>query len=170
LQLELNQKVVKKNGPNHGIIFCSHPFDEEYNYVEFKVTIIQPARTKSHLFIGAVDRSKYRKEFLTSTFWRDSPCSFYWDVWNTKIIKTDENGQQAGVLSSYGCPCYENETKLAISFDPIEKTLSFYKNGFLQGTAFRGVDKGLYPSLDIWFESGSVELLSTSKPKSKTFL
>jgi len=138
--------------------------------VEFKITIIQPARTKSHLFIGAVDRSKYRKEFLTSTFWRDSPCSFYWDVWNTKIIKTDKNGAQAGVLAGYGCPCHENETTLAISFDPIEKTLSFYKNGFLQGTAFNGVEKGLYPALDIWFESGSVELLSTTKPKLKTFL
>ena len=105
LKLDLNQKVVNKNGPSHGIIFCSSPFDEEYNYVEFKVSMVQPSRTKSHLFIGVVDKSKYRKEFLTSTFWRDSPCSFYWDVWNTKLIKTDENGSQSGIMTGYGCPC-----------------------------------------------------------------
>lgn len=57
-----------------------------------------------------------------------------------------------------------------MSYDAVEKTLSFYKNGFLQGTAFRDVERGLYPSLDIWFESGSVELLSVKKPKVKTFL
>jgi hypothetical protein len=73
-------------------------------------------------------------------------------------------------MNNYGCPCHESETKLAISYDPIEKTLSFYKNGFLQGTAFRDVEEGLYPSLDIWFESGSVELLTSKKPKHKTFL
>jgi len=95
---------VKKNGANHGIIFCSYPFDDIYNYVEFKVNIVQPSRTKSHLFIGVVDKSKYKKEFLTSTFWRDSPCSYYWDVWNTKLIKTDELGSQSGVLNGYGCP------------------------------------------------------------------
>jgi len=73
-------------------------------------------------------------------------------------------------MAGYGCPCHENETTIAISYDYIERTLSFYKNGFLQGIAFRDVDKGLYPSLDIWFESGTVELLTTSKPKLKTFL
>lgn len=144
--------MIQKDGLNHGIIFCSNPFNKEYNYAEFKVCITAPARTKSHLFIGVVDKSKYRKEYLTSTFWRDSPCSYYWDVWNTKLIKTDENGAQAGVMNNYGCPCHESETRLAISYDPIDKTLSFYKNGFLQGTAFRDVEEGLYPSLDIWFE------------------
>lgn len=73
LELDASHKIVKKNIPNHGIVFCSHPFDEEYNYQEFKVVITEPSRTKSHLFIGVVDKSKYRNEFLTSTFWRDSP-------------------------------------------------------------------------------------------------
>jgi hypothetical protein len=48
---------------------------------------------KSHLFIGVVDKSKYRPEYLVSTFWRDAPNSMYWDVWSTKLIKTDERGQ-----------------------------------------------------------------------------
>lgn len=138
-----------------------HPFDDEYNFQEFRVVITEPSRTKSHLFIGVVDKSKYRKEFLTSTFWRDSPCSYYWDVWSTKLIKTDENGSQNGVMSAYGCQCNNYETKLGISYDPTRKTLSFFKNGILQGTAFRNVEKGLYPSLDIWFEAGTVELLNS---------
>lgn len=73
-----------------------------------------PCRGKSHLFIGLVDRSKYKYDnlgkityitALVSTFWKDSPSSYYWDVWNTKLIKTDENGIQVGSVSGYGCNC-----------------------------------------------------------------
>ena len=59
---------------------------------------------KSHLFVGLVDRSKYQysnlgkfnpymlKNVLVSTYWKDSPSSYYWDVWMRKLIKTDEAG------------------------------------------------------------------------------
>lgn len=74
-------------------------------YIEFKVVMNIPCRGKSHLFIGLVDKSKYKYDNLVSTFWKDSPSSFYWDVWNTKLIKTDENGIQVGSVSGYGCQC-----------------------------------------------------------------
>ena len=58
---------------------------------------------KSHLFVGLVDRSKYQYSNLgnlylhfilaiVSTYWKDSPSSYYWDVWMRKLIKTDEAG------------------------------------------------------------------------------
>lgn len=40
-----------------------------------------------------------------STFWKDCPSSYYWDVWNTKLIKTDENGLQIASIGGYGCQC-----------------------------------------------------------------
>jgi hypothetical protein len=57
--LENNNRVVVKNGTSHGIVFCQDAFDENFTYVEFKVTINVPSKTKSHLFVGAVDKSKY---------------------------------------------------------------------------------------------------------------
>ena len=83
-------------------------------FIEFKVSMNIPCRGKSHLFIGLVDKSKYKYEHLSileiivrlvSTFWKDSPSSYYWDVWNTKLIKTDENGVQVGSVTGYGCIC-----------------------------------------------------------------
>jgi hypothetical protein len=50
------------------------------------------------------------------------------------------------------------------------RTLSFEKNGVNQGIAFRNVPPGLTPSLDIWFESGSVEIIKNSKKNEKIFL
>lgn len=85
-----------------------------YNsFVEFKVTMNIPSRGKNHLFVGLVDKSKYKQEHLSntlilisvSTFWKDSPSSFYWDIWNSKLIRTDDNGMQNSCISGYGCPC-----------------------------------------------------------------
>lgn len=94
LSLNNANKVVTKDSNNHGIVFCKKPLDKHNSYVEFKITIDIPSRTKSHLFIGVVDKSKYKPEFLTSNFWKDSPCSYYWDIWNTKLIKMHEDGIQ----------------------------------------------------------------------------
>lgn len=52
LSLDETNRIVTKDGNNHGIIFCKNPLDQMNNYVEFKVSITIPARTKSHLFIG----------------------------------------------------------------------------------------------------------------------
>lgn len=94
LSLDDTNRIVTKEGNNHGIIFCKNPLDQTNTYVEFKVTIEIPSKTKSHLFIGCIQKSKYKSEYLTSTFWKDSPYSYYWDIWNTKLIKMNENGIQ----------------------------------------------------------------------------
>lgn len=103
LDLSADYKRLKKNDSNHGIVFCSRPLDLYNPYVEFKVKIDTVLKGKSHLFVGLVDRSKYRPEYLISTFWRDAPNSLYWDVWSTKLIRTDERGHQIGAAIGYGC-------------------------------------------------------------------
>lgn len=137
-----------------------------------------PSRGKSHLFLGLVDKSKYKYDMLISTFWKDSPSSYYWDVWNTKLIKTDENGIQVGAVNGYGCLCegfyfslfVEYETKIGIKYDYKTKCVSFYKNGINQGIAFRNVPHGLTPSLDIWFESGTIEIMKNTENIEKSFI
>ena len=52
LSLDESNKRVLKEGNNHGIVFCKNPLDQTNNYVEFKVNIDIPSRTKSHLFVG----------------------------------------------------------------------------------------------------------------------
>jgi len=59
---------------------------------------------------------------------------------------------------------------IGIQYEVKNKSVSFYKNGYLLGTAFRDVDAGYTPSLDLWFESGTVEILSHDKPVPKEYL
>ena len=54
-----------------------------------------------------------------------------------------------------------------MKYNPTEQSLSFYKNGFLIGTAFRNVPSGYYAALDLWFDSGKVEILPIKKHKPK---
>ena len=73
-------------------MFCSAPLDIFTSYVEFNVQVDAVFGGKSHLFVGMVDITKQRQENLTSTFWKDSPSSIYWDVWNLKLVSIDEKG------------------------------------------------------------------------------
>ena len=170
LRIESEGKVISKCNVTHGIVFCIPAMDEVNNFVEFKVTINIPCRGKSHLFLGVVDKAKYKVENLLSTFWKDCPSSYYWDAWNTKLIKIDENGTQVGTKIGYGCHCEEYETVFGIKYDYQNRTVEFFKNHANLGIAFRNVPFGLTPALDIWFESGKVELMNTSYPEERLFL
>ena len=170
LNIEKNGKIIKKNTEQHGIVFCHPQMDDINNYVEFKVSINIPCRGKSHLFLGLVKKTSYRNEQLLSTFWKDCPSSYYWDVWNTKLIKIDDNGTQVGTILGYGCQCEDYNTKFGIKYNPKEKNVEFFKNGSNLGVAFRNVPSGLNPSLDIWFESGEVEILNDKEPTKKIFI
>jgi hypothetical protein len=64
----------------------------------------------------------------------------------------------------------EYETKISIKYDHKSRSVSFYKNGVSQGIAFKNVPAGLTPSLDIWFESGTVEIMKTTGIQEKIYL
>ncbi len=153
------------------MVFCRRPLEGKRNFIEFKVTMNISVRGKSSLFVGLVDRYKYRPEQLVSTFWKDSPSSFYWDIWNNKLVKIDSNGCQVGVMSGYGCGCQDfGDTTVGLQYDNKEQSLTYYKNGINHGIAFHNVPRGLYPAVDLWFESGHVEILRKSQPSIKEYL
>ena len=170
LNIESSGKIIKKNTEQHGIVFCHPQLDKDNNYVEFYVSMTVPCRGKSHLFLGLVKKTSYRNEQLLSTFWKDCPSSYYWDVWNTKLIKIDDNGTQVGTILGYGCQCEDYDTKFGIKYNAKEKTVEFFKNGANLGIAFRNVPPGLNPSLDIWFESGTVQILDSKEPTKRIFI
>lgn len=163
LILEGDNKVIKKNNKDHGIVFCKHSLDGGSYQIDFKINMITRSRGKSHLFIGLVDKTKYKLENLISTYWKDSPSSFYWDVWSNKLIKTDDKGNQVSTLTGYGCLCEDLETIIGMKYNHIDRSIMFFKDGINQGVAFKNIPSNMYPSLDIWFESGSVEILKNIK-------
>jgi len=75
-----------------------------------------------------------------------------------------------GNLQGYGCPCEEAVTHIGIFYDAKNRSVSFYKNGVSYGVAFTNVMSGFYPSLDIWFQSGEIEILNEKGPTQKQFL
>lgn len=64
----------------------------------------------------------------------------------------------------------EYETILGMRYDYKSRSVSFYKNGVFQGIAFRNVPANLTPSLDVWFESGSIEILQNNSFREKSYL
>jgi hypothetical protein len=167
--LDSNQCVLRKSGSSHGIAFGSKPMSSANPYIEFRVSITTPSSNGSHIFVGLVDKSTYSPSQLVSTLWRDAPSSWYWDVWSCKLIRTDENGVHS-VVAGYGCDCEDEETVIGIHYNPTRKTISYFKNDIDQGVAFTNVPSGLFPSIDLWFHTGSVAILQTQQPKTRSYL
>jgi len=107
---------------------------------------------------------------IVSTYWKDSPSSYYWDVWSRKLIATDSQGSQTGVSTLYGCMCESTETEIGILYNATNRTISFYKNSINQGIAFKNVRAGLYPAIDLWFINGVVDIVPAKKPTNKIYL
>ena len=103
LDLGSNTKTIRKSHKLHGIVFLTPALTDTNSYVKFKVINNSFPVGKSSLLIGLVDKSLYKYENLMSSYWKDCPGSYYWDVWNTKLIKIDKNGQQIYSLVGYGC-------------------------------------------------------------------
>ena len=170
LNLERNNTKVRKQNPQHGVVFCKQPLDIYYSYIEFKVSVINYWKGKSYLFLGLVDKSKYKFENMLSKPWKDSPSAYYWDIMNKQLVKTNETGAQIGCAKGYGCQCNDFDCNLGIKYDYRTRSVSFYKNGINLGVAFRNVPGGLTPTLDIWFEQGSVDIVKNASCQEKTFL
>ena len=156
--------MLSKFNQQHGIVFCTPCISEENSYIEFKISIQSNNKTKNMIYVGLVDKSKYKYENLTSTYWKDCPSSNYWDISNQKLIKIDENGVQVGCSTGYGCQCQSDDVIIGIKYDAENKTVNFYKNGVNCGIAFTNVKNNLTPSLDLWFEEGTVEIMKTNFP------
>lgn len=58
-------------------MFCARPLDLYNPYIEYKVKIEAVFKGKSHLFVGLVDKSKYRPEFLGKNMNIDNMFSFH---------------------------------------------------------------------------------------------
>ena len=80
------------------------------------------------------------------------------------------NAKVIEILLIFNFTYLEYETKIAIKYDNKSRNVSFYKNGIYQGIAFRNVPSGLNPSLDIWFESGTVEIMKNTSIQDKIYL
>ena len=165
LEVESGNMTVKKRQTAHGIVLGSRPLSGEHTNIEF---LVETRDRQVKVFLGLVDRSEYTFNYLTSLQWREAPSSYYWNVQSHELVKTDKYGASK-MHEEYGCACQvDSPCTLGIIYDPKLQTVSFTRQGISQGTAFTGVPAGLYPAVDLWFESGSVSILQSSKSEPST--
>ena len=129
-----------------------------------------PSKNKTHLLIGLIDQTKYKKHFFHSNFWKELPNSFCWDVWGKLIYKSDQSGRCITTKKDYGCDYEDYETKLGVEYDQENRTIRFYKNDIKFDIAFHNVPPNLTPVLDVFFESGTIEITGSTNPEEKIFL
>ena len=121
--------------------------------------IIKKINKKKQIIIGLINKNTFKIENLNKNFCKDFSNCFYWDVFNKKLIKTNEFGNKIDYFFGYGCDCENDEFYLGIKFDYVQRNVSFYKNKICMGIAFSNVDSNLNPFVNLMFQEGIVEIV-----------
>ena len=166
-KLDQSKQILNKNSFNNCIVPITPNLNINTPYFEFKVKISVPCKNNSQLIIGLINNDKYSKSKNYTNFFQVKYC---WDIYDRKLLKTDENGIQIISKNKYGFDCYEFEMKFAMEYNQENKTLSFYQNDINLGVAFHNVPINLTPVFRICFENGIIEILKSSSPKNKIYL
>jgi hypothetical protein len=61
------ENYIEKHEGQHGIVFLKNSLHEINEYVELLVKIKIASHCSSHIFIGVLDKSKYKKEYLSKS-------------------------------------------------------------------------------------------------------
>ena len=157
-----NKKIIKTNSNKNAIAIINNNFDFYNNFIEFKIKINKKnSNKKKQILIGLINKNNFNIENLNKNLNKnfDFSNSFYWDVFNKKLIKTNEFGNKIDYFFGYGCDCENDEFYLGIKFDYVQRNVSFYKNKICMGIAFSNVDSNLNPFVNLMFQEGIVEIV-----------
>lgn len=163
----INNKKIEKNSKKNAIVIINNNFDFYNNFIEFKIKINKKnSNKKKQILIGLINKNNFNIENLNKNLNKNFnknfsfSNSFYWDVFNKKLIKTNEFGKKIDDFFGYGCDCENNEFYLGIKFDYVKRNVSFYKNKICMGIAFNNVDNNLNPFVNLFFQDGFVEIVN----------
>ena len=159
----INNKKIEKNSKKNAIVIINNNFDFYNNFIEFKIKINKKnSNKKKQILIGLINKNNFNIENLNKNFNKNFNFSnsFYWDVFNKKLIKTNEFGKKIDDFFGYGCDCENDEFYLGIKFDYVKRNVSFYKNKICMGIAFNNVDNNLNPFVNLFFQEGIVEIVN----------
>ena len=163
LAFESDLQTARKAGTEHAVLFAAMRMTAETNYVEFRVCVQTPSGDSCELHLGLVNPCLLPPKAPITHLWTQAPNSYFWDACDNKLIRTDRRCRSTE-CEDYSCFCSSEECTFGVHYDPRLQSVSFYKDGVDQGTAFSCVESGLTPVLDLWFDAGEVQILQTNKP------
>ena len=118
-KIDKSLTYLTKTNNFHGITLLNKTLKATSPYIEFIIFLNEPFKIKKKFFIGLVDKKNFNKNHINCSFEdKTAPFIFYWDVYQSIIIKNKNNNKTRFELErSCLCSLNNSEIKFGIKYD-----------------------------------------------------
>ena len=168
--LNKNNNILQKANNFSGIVLIKRQLNYNNPYIEFYMSIGN-LYTNHKIYFALVDGSKFKPKYVNSSFNKNVPFVFLWDIFGNKLFKP--NGEKTKNMDlSKECKCYLNfnVTKFGLKYNHFENSVELYRNDINLGVEIKSIQPYLTPAIEINAEDCKIQLLNNNTQQSKIFI
>ena len=123
------------------------------------------------IYFALVDSNKFKTKYVNSSFNRNVPFIFLWDIFGNKLFKP--NGERTKNMDlNKECECFlkYNVTKFGLKYNHFENSVELFRNDINLGVEIKNIQPFLSPAIEINVEECKIQLLNNNDQQSKIFI
>ena len=165
-----NNNILQKNNKSRGIILLKRQLNLNNPFMEFYISITN-LYGHNKIYLALVDSLKFKPKYIKSSFDKDVPFVFLWDIFGNKLYR--QNGEKIKNLElNKSCKCYLNfqVNKFGLKYDHLKNCIELFRNDINLGVIVKNIPPFLTPALEINVEECKIQLLNTNIQQDKIFI
>ena len=123
------------------------------------------------IYLALIDPIKFKPKYLSSSFEKDVPYVFRWDIFGNKIYRQYMEKTKHLDLNK-SCKCYLNfqVNKFGLKFNHFENSVELFRNDINLGVIVKNIPPFLTPAIEINVEDCKIQLLNNNVQQEKIFI
>lgn len=165
-----SKNILNKKKKSRGIVLLKRQLSLNNPFIEFYVSMANFYIDKK-IYLALIDLTKFKPKYLNSSFDKDVPFVFLWDIFGNKL--TRKNGEKVKNFDlNKSCKCYLNyqDNKFGLKYDHLTNSLELFRNDINLGVVVQNIPPLLTPALEINVEECKIHLLNNNIQQEKIFI
>lgn len=162
--------ILHKNNKSRGIVLLKRQLNLNNPFIEFYISMSN-LYNYNKIYLALIESIKFKSKYLTSSFDKDVPFVFLWDIFGNKIYR--KNGEKTKYLDlSKSCKCYFKfqVNKIGLKYDHLTNSIELFRNDINLGVDIKNIPPFLTPAIEINVEDCKIQLLNNNVQQEKIFI
>ena len=162
--------ILQKGNHFSGIVLLKRQLSYNNPFIEFYISI-ENTNINHKIYFALVDSTKFKTKYLSSSFNKNVPFVFLWDIFGNKLFRP--NGENAKNMElNKKCKCYlnYNVTKFGLKYNHFENSVELFRNDINLGVEIKNIQPFLTPAIEINVEECKIQLLNNNDQQGKIFI
>ena len=165
-----NNNILHKKNSSRGIVLLKRQLNLNNPFIEFYISL-DNLYSHNKIYLGLIDLKTFKPKYLNSSFDKDVPFIFLWDIFGNKLFR--RNGEKIKTLDlNKSCKCYLNfqVNKFGLKYDHLENSIELFRNDINLGVIVKNIPPLLTPAIEINVENCKIQLLNNNIQEEKIFI